>query len=270
MTTEDNRSAAELLAHHVAATAEPTALAAAVLAWIKPAGSTLEVFDLADAGLAPPRHKTGRATLRDVDSFVNYIEAQGETPTVYAHHEKQRITAVFDDHTADGPGRRQFTAELLLATPTELMALETADGKWYTAADFADLVDDLRHIIATPDTAQILELVRRFRAETVVTLEDRIDDRTGDRTFHYETNTETRSEIAVPDEFGFAVPIFRGQAPAGIRAAFRYRTGDNGVMFGLKLRHLAKQREDQFDSIVGDVLAELGDVDHILQGEWAR
>jgi len=247
------------------AATQPAELAERLYGRIVPEGFAFKTLDLADK-IGDPRRKTGSVTVTDVDSFVAYIRDQDETPRLYANIDAGEIIAVFDDHRGDRAGRRQFTARYELTDSPEFGELMAAKNKFAGASRFAEFVEDLQHVIASPSTADLLELVRKFRATTVVSIAEAHDDKSGDRTFRYETKTEISEELIAPDEFVFAVPVYRGQEPVAVDAKFRYRASDSEVRFGIKITGLSQIREQAFDEIVTEIAREVPDAGHIIRG----
>lgn len=252
----------------IAAT-EPVELADGLYGRLVPEGFEFEVLDLVDEGIGDPRFKVGHATVTDVDSFVAYVRDQDEVPRIWADVTRSQVTAVFDDHRSVTAGRQDFKATYQLTKSPEFKQLMEVDGNFRGASSFAELVEDLQHVIASPSTADILELVRKFRSTTIVNLTEHHDDKTGDRTFRYETKTEIAEELIAPDEFVFVVPVYRGQEPVEVRAKFRYRPTGEAVGFGLKMLAITQIHEQAFETVVEELTERLPDSGHVIRGSWA-
>lgn len=219
---------------------------------IVPEGWSFQRLDLAD-WIGDPRWKTGGALVHDAQSLIDYMGEQDETPRLYAEIETGCIVAVFDDHSGPTAGRKLHRATYRVRATTEWTQLCQADGQFHGAQAFAELVEDLQHIIARPFTADLLDLVRKFKASKIANLTERHDDKSGDRVFSYETETQISDELIAPDEFILALPIYRGQAPVEVRARFRYRAGSGGVQFGIRLVQRDLVLEQAFETEIESV-----------------
>lgn len=231
----------------------PVELGDRVLGRIVPQGYEFVYIDLPGIGVGEPRRKTGGPLVHDAQSLIDYMSEQDETPRLYAEIETGCIVAVFDDHTGPTAGRKLHRATYRVRATTEWAQLCQADGQFHGAQAFAELVEDLQHIIARPFTADLLDLIRKFKASKIASLTEHHDDKSGDRVFRYETETQISDELIAPDEFVLALPIYMGQAPVEVRARFRYRAGSGGVQFGIRLVQRDLVLEQAFETEIESV-----------------
>lgn len=236
---------------------------------IVPEGWSFEIEDLRDRREEAPRSKTGGPSVYDAESLIDYIDGQDETPRLYAEIERGSIVAVFDDHAGPLAGRKAHRAEYRVRPTSEWFQLTSFDGEFVGAQTFAEFIEDVQHIIATPSTADLLDLVRKFKASKIAQLTEHHDDKSGDRVFRYETETQISDELIAPDEFIFALPIYRGQDPTEVRARFRYRAGRDGVQFGLRLVQRDLILEQAFDDEIDGVEAGVPAAGRAIRGTCA-
>lgn len=194
-----------------------------------------------------PRRKRGTVQVADTDGLLAYIDLQvglwdeGTTvlPTVYYQPEQFRAVAVFNGHTEAGPGWGDHQAVLQLQATDEWKAWARADREFYPAPEFGEFIEEWRHTIADPPTADILDLVRSFRATSKVEFRQELVDKSGDRSLEYtqETNAAAgaRGELPIPDGFGLMVAPFEGADARPLPARFRYRLNGGRALFGVVL-----------------------------------
>ena len=208
-----------------------------------------------------PRRKRGTVKVADTDGLLNYIDLQitlddeggiDPLPTIYHQPREFRAVAVFNDHTEGGPGWRDHRAELQLRTTDEWRAWTNIDRSFSDASTFAEFVEEWRHTIADPTTADLLDLVRSFRATTKVTFRQELVDKSGDRALEYVTETEAQAgakgTLPIPDEFTLALAPFDGAEPRLVRARFRYRLDGGRALFGVVLEQPALVAKAAFEA----------------------
>ncbi|MEM9134264.1 MAG: DUF2303 family protein [Actinomycetota bacterium] len=225
---------------------------------VVPPGWSIQTVDLIEYGIGNPRIKTGGPIVYDAQSLIDYEAAQDEQARLYAEVSTGVITAVFDDHDLGIPGRRAHKATYKLRPTAEWRTLTELDGEFCGAQKFAEIIEDLQHIIGSPSTADLLDLVRKFKASKVAQLTEHHDDKSGDRVFRYETETQISDELIAPDAFTFVLPVYHGQEDRKVDARFRYRAGSGGVQFGLRLVQRELVLEAAFETEVDAVEAGVG------------
>lgn len=247
------------------AATEPTEIAERLLGRVVPPGWSFDHLDLSQ-WIGQPRWKTGGPQVYDAQSLIDYSMDQAEIPRLYAELQHNHIVAVFDDHEDDMAGRKAHTATYRVRPTAEWHQLVSVDGDFLGAQAFAEAVEDLQHIIASPSSADLLDLVRKFKASKVAQLTEHHDDKSGDRVFRYETETQISDELIAPDMFVFAVSIYRGQEPVQVKARFRYRAGSGGVQFGLRLVQREYVLEEAFEREVEQVEEGLAGSGRAIRG----
>ena len=212
-----------------------------------------------------PHRKRGTVHVRDTDGLLAYLDLQMGTlgehggtvdrlPVVYYDPEKFSAVAVLNGHTDAGPGWGDHQTELQLRTTDEWRAWTGIDRDFNPAGPFAEFIEEWRHTIADPTTADLLDLVRSFRATTKVTFRQELVDKSGDRALEYVTETEAQAgakgTLPIPDEFTLALAPFDGAEPRLVRARFRYRLNGGAASFGVVLEQPAPVAKAAFDAEV--------------------
>ena len=225
---------------------------------IVPPGAHLHSWDLDDWAPTPVR-KTGNVVVHDRPSFLEYLARQNarRSCTVYHDVEIEAAVAVLDDHEGDVPGWQQHRITLAWKVTPEWRAWKQADGNFMKGADIAEFIEEWRHTIAEPDAAELIDLVRSFKAIRTSTFRSDTVEQTGDSVLEFVTETTggaTATQLTVPETLELRVAPYEGADEQEVTARFRYRAdGETGrVTFGFRLVAPDKAERDAMDD---DVLA---------------
>ncbi len=224
---------------------------------VLPEGADFRQLDL-DRYQTHPRTKQGVARFTDRPSFVSYVQRQDETPNIYADRDDLSFTAVFDDHRGPNPGWRDFRAVCDLQTTPEWRSWAMADRALFDVMEATDQIEQWRHTIAAPAWADVLDLIREFRAYRTANFENVTNDRNGDSTISVRTETTTGT-IEVPESLTLVMAPFEGAPTVEIEARFRYRINDTGALrFGVVLAQPADVIRQAFRAEVEALELDLG------------
>lgn len=171
---------------------------------------------------APTRHK-GKAELLDAASFIAYVNAfkGGEklpTRLYYKIDPRPQFVAVFNDHTADGPAFRDFTAEYNAPLSKEWGEWTANNGKKMTQEDFAFFIERNVLDVTTPPSADILEIVSTLQSTKGVAFASgtRLDN--GQNQIKYEETIQSKAgekgQFSIPDRLEITIPVFEGSTVA--------------------------------------------------------
>lgn len=212
---------------------------------------------------AAPHRKRGTVHVRDTDGLLAYLDLQMGTldehggivdrlPVVYYDPERFSAVAVLNGHTDAGPGWGDHTCQLQLQATPEWQAWAGIDRKFVSATDFAEFIEEWRHTISDPPTADLLDMVRSFRATTKVAFRQEVVDKNGDRALEYVEETAaqagTKGQLEIPDGFGLVLAPFVGADAKVLPARFRYRLAEGRVSFGVVLEQPAQVAKAAFDA----------------------
>lgn len=217
------------------------------LAITHPDNWTTQVVDLAPWQQRPYR-AVGRRDLHTPESLVDYITEQPAAPTIYIDADRRSVTAVFDDHDGDGPGWREHRATLTIRHTEDWDGLTAINKQWLTSDDIADWLDDHGHLVTEPGAADMIELVRDFRATTTTEFARAENDINGDVKLTFRTDTEASSSVTIPTQVVLEVEVVRGADPVAIPGRFRYRVQHGAVTFGLLFPGLDRIVRGHFDA----------------------
>lgn len=249
-----------------------------IVGFVVPDDHTLQTFDLSDYA-DNPRTKTGSVSLSDADSFVEYVNRHSiaRATTLWADIDHVRVVGVIDDHErhdAEGeitgedlPGFGRHRAQLTLKFTRDWLHWMKLDGKYVDQQTFAEHIEDGADCIRPdadgngPDAATMLEVAQTFHANRGVQFTS-AKHLSGEIQFSFQEETKAGAgktgTIPVPDLFTIGLFPFEGQFDEvfPLKARFRYRLGDNGVVaLGYRLIRPDNVRQQAFDEIVGGIKA---------------
>ncbi len=227
-----------------------------------PPGWQIQQMDMEFLGATPHRRR-GMVHVRDTDGLLAYLDLQMGTldehggtidrlPVVYYDPEKFSATAVLNGDTDAGPGWGDHRAELQLQPTPEWRAWTAIDRDFMPANTFAEFIEEWRHTISDPPTADLLDMVRSFRATTKVAFRQEVVDKSGARALEYVEETAatagSKGQLDIPDGFGLVLAPFVGADPKALPARFRYRLTGSTVSFGVVLEQPAQVAKAAFDA----------------------
>jgi len=229
-----------------------------------PPGWTMQAADLEHLD-ATPHRKRGTVHVRDTDGLLAYIDVQMGTidehggavdrlPVIYYDPDLFRAAAVLNGHTGAGPGWGDHQCQLQLQLTPEWQAWNRIDREFMPANTFAEFIEEWRHTISDPPTADLLDMVRGFRATTKVAFRQEVVDKSGARALEYVEETAatagSKGQLEIPDGFGLVLAPFVGADPKALPARFRYRLNGGSVSFGVVLEQPAQLAKAAFDAEV--------------------
>ncbi len=201
-----------------------------------------------------PHRKRGTVHVRDTDGLLAYLDLQVDDtrPVIYYDPEKFSAVAVLNGHTDAGPGWGDHRAELQLQATPEWQAWAAIDRRFLAATEFAEFIEEWRHTISDPPTADLLDMVRSFRATTKVAFRQEVVDKSGARALEYVEETAatagSKGQLEIPDGFGLVLAPFVGADAKALPARFRYRLTGSSVSFGVVLEQPAQVAKAAFDA----------------------
>ncbi len=209
--------------------------AGAMLGHVKQAGDVpfavipadAKIADL-DRMLAAPTRKKGTVTLRDTNSFIDFVNAERtENTRIYTTTEPPSFTAVFNDCAGWKDHRAVYSCPLSV----EWKAWTAQSGRQMSQEQFAQFIEDNLPDIAEPPAAEMLEISRSLEAKKKVNFASGIRLSNGQNELTYEeeiSGTAAKGKLQVPELFTIGVPVFEGDARYAVQARLRYRIGEKG------------------------------------------
>lgn len=198
-----------------------------------------KVIDLRDLETTP-RVKEGARTVRDIRSFLTYLEKHlDEAQTeVWADEPGSKVVAVLDAHRQNGAaaGTQRHTITLELVHTPEWKTWMNANGKRFKQAEFAEFLEANAADIIQPNAATFLEVAQTLLGSTEAdwVSAHRLTD--GQVQLSYKETVTARAgqmgDLTIPTDFTIAVRPYLGGHRYSVKAHFRYRiVGTDVVMF---------------------------------------
>lgn len=185
--------------------------------------------------LPEPTRKRGTFQFEDTASFVAYVKKHKDEPAtaLYATFKdapgRLRVpsfTAVFDDHSTDGPLWRQHKAVYDCPLSDEWKAWLASNKKPYGQEEFAQFIEDNLPDIVRPEGAAMVEISKSLQAKKSASFKSGIKLENGDVQFEYSEETKgtaANGTLEIPSEFVIAIPVIVNGPKVEIMARLRYR-----------------------------------------------
>ncbi len=212
-----------------------------------------------------PTRKKGTVHLGDLDSFLLYVNQQGnpETTRIFADVEARTLTAIFNDHESV-PGttkagwrdhRAVYTAELSREFSTWLHH----SGDKMDQEPFAIFLEDNIADVVEPSGDKLLTVALTLQAKNEVNFSSsrRLDN--GQVQLEYTENLTTSAggaaAMEVPRTFAIGCRLFKGGEGYKISARLKLRVGSGKVKFWYELDRPHNAIEDAFKAYVDQARA---------------
>lgn len=222
---------------------EQAKAAAPIIVW--PNGQRVDSLEKYQA---TPLRKRATVTVKDPDSFIDYVRRHQEPGTTLfgdLSTEGASFTAILDYHLPNGdpaapdfhggtPGWAQHQCKLVLQHSPEWQAWAAKDGEAFSQAEFAQFLEENRLDIVEPEAGQIIDIAKSLEATTGSKFESAIRLDNGDRKFKYEQQTTAkageRGELTIPEKLKLKLPVFVNGPAFPLEAFFRYRLANGGLV----------------------------------------
>lgn len=213
-----------------------------------------------EAFLPAPTRKRGTVTVYDAASLNMVIADNSDAGNVVIYLDRDlnnpRIVAVLNDCGANGPGWRDFRAEIAFRQTPQWQKWKAIDGKMMPQASFAEFIEENLSDIADPPGASMLEIVTYLEATRTVNFKSAVRLSNGAIQLHNAEDIDAKvgsGRIEVPETFTLGLRPFLGTEPYSIPARFRFRIQDGKLHLGFKLQRV----EDLMQQLIDDVVAKI-------------
>jgi uncharacterized protein YfdQ (DUF2303 family) len=229
--------------------------------YIGPDGE-IQTYD--DINLAAgPRRRTGVVTAQTSEAFAAYLDRHATPATEVWADVTGTVVAVINAGEAAGdaspgtPGWGDHRCKLDLVPSTAWQAWTAWTGKMRRQADFAEHIEDRVADIIDPTAAEMLELAQSVKVTIMGRFESSKRVKSGETTLQYvEDHNATagrKGQLAIPDSFSLAIPVFEGRDPYRVTCRFRYRIQDGALLLG----YVIDRPEDVLRMAVSEVVDEI-------------
>jgi uncharacterized protein YfdQ (DUF2303 family) len=216
-----------------------------------------KVVDLRDYTGAP-RRKTGSRVVRDIRSFLQYLDKHIEQASteLWADEPNSRVVAVIDAHREVGEdaGYEQHRITLDLVHTPEWKTWLESNGKKMTQEQFAEFLEANATDITDPDPATFLEVAQTLLGSVNADWKSAHRLANGQIDFGYKETVTARAgengELQIPADFTIAIRPYLGSHRYGVKAHFRYRINQGAVTLFYQLDRPEAVLESAFKDTV--------------------
>ncbi|MEI4470953.1 DUF2303 family protein [Frigidibacter sp. MR17.24] len=207
-----------------------------------------------------------RVTLDTRRALVDYANRfRDGRSIIVADYTAGKIHAYLDWHRPGDesdvgakPEACKHVATLAILPSEEWTRWDKMEGALHPQATFAAFLDENSVDIAFPEAATMVEISRDLEATTGQSFKSSTRLENGDRAFRFETETRVTNQVTVPTVFMLNIPLYEGEGPMELRAAFRYRPTPEGLLLGFEWRRVEYQRRAHFAEIATKAAEDTG------------
>jgi uncharacterized protein YfdQ (DUF2303 family) len=229
-----------------------------------------ELMDENDKRSPAPLRRQGKATLHELDSFIEYVNRyKGNESLVVVNQKEFSATAILNAHPA-GPGVgaqaasdggaawQDFRATYSCPRSPEWIWWTERDGKQFNQEQFAQAIeerlDDIAGEAGFPEKLDVLEMARNLTIRSSGEFRRTIDPTTGTGILVNKTEHGAES-TKIFRAFKVALRVFDGGALFGVEARIRFELRDGKAFFSYQLH----RRNDVEREAFADVRSEIKD-----------
>ncbi|MCJ8138410.1 DUF2303 family protein [Falsirhodobacter halotolerans] len=222
--------------------------------------------DITDPHRLPPR-QIQRVTLDNRRSLSDYANRFSTAASILiADYDAMTIAAHLDFHRSNQddeegillPGACKHTATFKLLPSEEFQRWDAMEGDFHPQAEFAAFLEENSVDISMPEATVMVEISRDLEATVDQSFKSSVRLENGDRKFRFETDTRVANDVVVPREFFLNIPLYNGEPPVELRAAFRFRPTAQGLLLAFEWRRVEYQRRATFAEIAATAAEETG------------
>lgn len=203
--------------------------------------------------LDAPVRTSRRRKLNDEKSFVDYVNKhkEGDTELLY-NLDNPKFVATFDAPLPGSPKWETHTAQYDCPYSLAWEEWNKHDGSVMSQEEFAIFIERNLPDIVSPESAEMLEIVRTLQAKKKVNFVSGLRLSDGSNEFVYEEEVQgsaAKGKLQVPEEIQLGMPVFDGGTRYGFNAKFRYRIRESRLTMWYEL--VRKQ------DVLKDAMAEM-------------
>lgn len=194
--------------------------------------------------LEPPLTRIKQTVrLHDADSFVAYLNRFKRPgtqlfaePGFLSAKNVATIAAPIDYHLPETPDRCCHLAIYEPRYSEAWQRWQRACNVTLSQVNFAELIEECRADIVEPAAANLLDIVRAFKASKKVEFDSVVYQANGDVRLTYNEHTEQRgSSGALPERMTLGIPVYFRDKLYEVPVFVRYKVDKGAVQFALKL-----------------------------------
>lgn len=218
-----------------------------------------------------PGRLSQKITTDTAQDFIEYFNNfSTEDSVIFCNTERGEFTGVIDYHAENKrPGWCEHRVTHRCKTTKEWDAWNANNGKKMTQVDFAYFIEQNLDEIASPPSAQMLEIVLTLKSQTKVHFDSgqRLTDGQVQLRYHeeIESGAGPKGELKIPETIGIGVRVFEGGDAFSVTARFRYRMSEGKVHMWYDLVRPEKVRDTALEDVYR-LFSSKADASMILRG----
>lgn len=214
-----------------------------LLRWVRPTDHVADVYDLEKYRERPFR-PTGTATLRDLDSFIRYVNVH-KIDATSVYRDQNSFTAIINGHLWKTAGWCDYRATFEPKWTPGWTAWVGFNNAWLTQDDFAEFLVNRIPEIAHPAGAEIHEAVMNLRLHWDAQYERILQPNNDFVQLRYTEDTKG-GEFRMPAAFTIVVQPFVGADTVTLEARLRFAKPDEKgrIKFQYRLGEAVEQVVD--------------------------
>lgn len=225
---------------------------------VVPENCKVEEFDPVD----PPLLRIEQhVTMHDADSFVAYIKRfKGAATRIFAEpgflspDSRPRMSAIVDYHEATEPKHKSHSATYAPRYSEQWKRWHGVCQKQLTQTEFAELIEEARADIQEPNAANLMDIVRTFKANKKTDYDSVVYQPDGGVVLNYSEKVEQKGMSGtLPEKMALGIPVYFRDVAYKVPVFIRFRVGNGGVTFQLKLDRADIIEDEAFNSLVSHV-----------------
>jgi len=233
-------------------------------------GLEVESIEVDPTEFPMPLRVKGERTVADLDSFLGELarrplDQTGNNGTLWGAAKSGVLTAIYNDHEADGKsaGWRDDKLTLRLTPDEDWARWHKLSGQLFTQNDFGDIIEELLHTIVSPDQAELLEIIDSVRSSTSGEFESKIERAHGGLKLTYREDHNVSAgkgrELEVPQIITLELRPWEGHPETyPVEAYFRTRVNQGSLALGVKLKPTNQVLREAWYTITQSVAGQTG------------
>jgi uncharacterized protein YfdQ (DUF2303 family) len=228
------------------------------IAFLVPEGYSAKELPPVNPPLLDHIHQS--AAFHDADSFIAYVNAfKTATTQLFAapgflNNGSAVISAALDYHAKDKPGRGTHNAAYSPRYSEQWTRWQKACAHPMKQVEFAEFIEEVRNDIREPSAAQLLDIVRTFKANKAVEFDTLVYQPDGGVKLNYsEKVTQSGSSGVLPEVMKIGIPVYYRDGLYEIAVFVRFKVSGGSVVFQLKLDRADVIEEEAFKLLAAKV-----------------
>lgn len=211
----------------------------------------------------PLTHIKQLITLHDAESFIAYVNAYKRhdsrifaEPGFLASNGAPSIRAVLDYHDPQ-PGDSEPVPRRAAHVALYMPRYSEAWTRWTKACsgplgqiELAEMIEECREDIRQPSAAELLDIVRTFKAQKKVSYDSVVYQPNGSVKLDYSDNVEkVGNSVNLPEQMTLGIPVYYRGDLFAVGLFIRFKLSSGVVAFSLKMDRADRLEDEAFSGL---------------------